>query len=204
MVTKTRYLYYIFYDVHIKPIQTPPSRLGKNCVFYSLMFTVHTPTIQHTRFPPIIHNMLSIIIHTSTHHSIKTHKNSQTSSDKHIFITPWLIEVNPNVKHFPLNHGGSQDGGNVMLSRSQDVLPCSRSKTPPKVEFFTRPDKNACSPTIRTQFDTLPSDLLCNINKWHFTLVHLKKIKKFLTRLTHKNPALHSTRYYKLKYLPSD
>ena len=48
-------------------------------VLCSVMSTVHTPTIQNTRLPPIIHLMLSINIHTSTHHSIKTHQNSRPS-----------------------------------------------------------------------------------------------------------------------------
>ena len=44
-----------------------------------LMSTVHIPTIQYTSLPLIIHHMLSITIHKSTHQPIKTHHDSQPS-----------------------------------------------------------------------------------------------------------------------------
>ena len=54
----------------------------KPCALYSLITTVHIiyiPIIQHTDVPPIMHNILSINLHTSTNHLIKTHHNSKTS-----------------------------------------------------------------------------------------------------------------------------
>ena len=52
--------------------------------------TIHITTIQHTHLPPCIHNKLFITMHTSPHYPIENHHNSQTSSDRHIFVAPWL------------------------------------------------------------------------------------------------------------------
>ena len=54
-------------------------------------------------------------------------------------------------------------------------------QNPPLLEVFTCPAKNSFSLKIYTQFDTLPSDILLNIDEWHFILVNHKKINKFLT-----------------------
>ena len=51
-------------------------------ILCSLLPTVHTIHIhhtQHTHLTPIIHNILSKILHMSNHHPIKNHHNSQTS-----------------------------------------------------------------------------------------------------------------------------
>ena len=93
-----------------------------------LMLTIQTPTIQHTHLPPIIHHMLIIALHTSTHHLIKNHHNSLPSQDKNIFIEPCLSEANPNVPPPPWKSGGSQGGDNMILKctpRSHAILPFS-------------------------------------------------------------------------------
>ena len=105
MQRKYRAYYYLIHTFTYTPDKNP-------CVISPLMSTVNTPTIQN--IPPIIHYILSIILHTSTHHNIKTHNNSQKSPDNHIFVTPRLVWANLNMKHFPLQHGGSQGGGNVI------------------------------------------------------------------------------------------
>ena len=112
------------------------------CVLCYLISNVHTPTIH--QIPPIIHYMLSIILHMPTHHPVKTHHNSQTLSDKHILITPWLGGANLSIKHFSPQRGGSQGGWNMVQSiywiygvhsRSQDVLPSSSAKTLPPLNY---------------------------------------------------------------------
>ena len=57
----------------------PAFQTTKKLNICSLMSTVHTPTIQQTVLPPIIHHMLSTTPHTSTRHPIKTHHNSRPS-----------------------------------------------------------------------------------------------------------------------------
>ena len=70
-----------------KPIQKPLIDYQNLCVLCSLVSIVHTTTIKHTILPPIIHYMISNILHMSTHNPIKTHQTSQNLSEKHIFIT---------------------------------------------------------------------------------------------------------------------
>ena len=124
-------LYVTYYMTPISNLYKPRLPHYKNpCVLFELFSTIHTPTIQHTRLPPITHYMLIIIIHTYTCHPIKTHHNSQTSKYNHIFITPSLSGSNQNIKYLPLQHGVSQGRGNMILTRSQDVLPSSRFQTP--------------------------------------------------------------------------
>ena len=56
------------------------------------MYTINIPTIQHTRLTTIIQNISSINIHTSTHHPIKNHHNSQPSQEKtylHRTMSAW-------------------------------------------------------------------------------------------------------------------
>ena len=73
-------LYVTDYITSTSNLYTPRLPNYKNPrILCSLMYTVHNNTIYHTRLPPIIHYMLSIIIHTSTHHPIKTYHNSKTS-----------------------------------------------------------------------------------------------------------------------------
>ena len=91
ILLKTRVLCHLFYDFHIKPIQITPYGLKNPRVLCSLISKVHTPTIKHTCLPPIIHYMLSIIIHMSTRHPIK----------------PCLSGAKPNMKNLPLQLRGS-------------------------------------------------------------------------------------------------
>ena len=49
------------------------------CYLLSTVHIIHITTIKLNHLTPIIHNILSINLHTSTHHPIKTHHNSQHS-----------------------------------------------------------------------------------------------------------------------------
>ena len=75
---------------------------------------------------------------------------------------------------------------------------------PPNLEVSTCPTKNTHSSKNFTQFDTLPSDTIHIFETCYFSLVHNKILNKVLVRLTHQNPLLCSTSYYKPKYLPFD
>ena len=72
---------------------------------------------------------------------------------------------------------------------------------PTTLEASTCLTKNSCSSKNCTQFDSLPSDLLCNICMWNLGVVHSKKLKPVLARLTQHNPILCASTSYKLKYI---
>ena len=77
MQRKDRAYYYLIHTFTYTPDKNP-------CVISPLMSTVNTPTIQN--IPPIIHYILSIILHTSTHHPIKiitVHKLHQKKYSSH-------------------------------------------------------------------------------------------------------------------------
>ena len=111
---------------------TNPDFLTKNparSLFY--ISTVHPPTKQHTRLPPIISNIPSITLHTSTSHLIKIHHNSQTfiiETYLHCTKCAWVkIDLTPS----PRQHMEIQGGGIVILngaSRSQNILRSSINK----------------------------------------------------------------------------
>ena len=86
-------------------------------------------------------------------------------------------------------------------SRSQYILTCSSNKTLSPLNSLLSLLK---IPLFKNSyvFYTLPLDILCNVCKWHSSLLHCKKINKSLTRITQKNPVLCSTRYSRPKYLP--
>ena len=116
ITTKTRLLRHLFYAVHIKTIQTPRfTDFKKAYVLCSLISTTHTPTVQHAQIPPIIHHMIIISLHTSTHHTIKTRHNSQPSYDKNIFVAPCLYGENPKLPPPPKQRGGIRGGDNIIL-----------------------------------------------------------------------------------------
>ena len=58
---------------------------------------------------------------------------------------------------------------------------------PPNLEDFIRLTKNSCSSKNCTQFDSLPSDLLHNIDMWNLGLVHRNKLKSVLDQITQQN-----------------
>ena len=74
IIAKLRLLRHLFYNVHINTTQNQALPTTQPPVH-----TIHISTIQHTHLPPIIHNILSINLHMSTHHTIKTYHNPQTS-----------------------------------------------------------------------------------------------------------------------------
>ena len=70
----------------------------------------------------------------------------------------------------------------------------------PPLEDSTWPTKTSSSLKNRTQFNTLPLDILRTIDMWHSGLVHHNNFKKLLTWLTHHNPFICYTMCYKLKF----
>ena len=135
MITKNRLLRHLFYDVHIKTIQTCLPEYKISRVLCSLVSPVNIPTIKHTHLPPIIHHIIGTTLHMSTYHPIKTHHNSQPSSDKHIFVSPFLRGSNPNIPPSPQQCGGSQGGDNMITSRFNPVLTSSRDKYLPPLKI---------------------------------------------------------------------
>ena len=89
-----------------------------------------------------------------------------------------MYGTNPNIPHFPHHYGGIQGGLNVILSRSQYVLPSSISQDPPPLKFTLVLIKRTMNKNEITQFDSFPSEILHTINMWYFGLVYHKKIDK--------------------------
>ena len=68
----------------------------------------------------------------------------------------------------------------MILSRSQDVLPYSRSQEPPPLKFPLVLLKRTIHKNLITQFDTFPSKNLHTIYMRYFSLVHHINSTKYL------------------------
>ena len=75
---------------------------------------------------------------------------------------------------------------------------------PPTIEDNTLPNEEVLFLQKSTQFDSLPSDLLHNIEIWHACIVDCNKLKPVSAQLTQHNPVLCVSKSYKLKYSPFD
>ena len=73
---------------------------------------------------------------------------------------------------------------------------------PPTLEASTCPTKNNYSYKNCARLDSLPSELLHNIDMLHAGLVHCNKLKSFLVWLAQHHPVLCASTSYKLKYAP--
>ena len=82
--------------------------------------------------------------------------------------------------------------------------PLRNRNHPPDLESSTCPTKTYRPWKNCTQFDTLPSELLHNIDTWHSGIIHCDNFKPVLVRLTQRNPLFFPTNPYKLKYVPFD
>ena len=90
-----------------------------------------------------------------------------------------------------------------------------RTHSPGRPPFFTlhhppTPEASTC-PTFTnhsykncTQLDSLPSELLHNIDMWRAGLVNHIKLKPVLVQITQYYPVLCASTFYKLKYPPFD
>ena len=85
------------------------------------------------------------------------------------------------------------------LTKVSGCPPLLKQQIPPLLEYSNHPNKQYCSSKICTKFYTLPLDIHNNIETWHLSLLHHKKLKKVLGQLTQNNPLISSTRYYKPK-----
>ena len=74
---------------------------------------------------------------------------------------------------------------------------------PPTLESSTSPTKTFSHKKC-TQLDSLPLELLHNIDMRHAGIVNHKKLKPVLVQLTQKHPVLFEYTSYKLKYNPFD
>ena len=72
----------------------------------------------------------------------------------------------------------------------------------PNLESSTCLNKKSCSSKNFKHLDSLPSNLLHNINMWHSGLLHQNIMKPVLAQLTHHNPVLRASKSYELKYSP--
>ena len=113
---------------------------------YSLIRTVYIiciPTIQHTHLPPNIHNRLSITIYASTNHPIKTHHNSKTSKDKHIFICTMSMWDKPKHTTFTASVWGESGWGYHDHVKVPVYPPLLKIQSPPSLEVSTCPTKES-------------------------------------------------------------
>ena len=75
---------------------------------------------------------------------------------------------------------------------------------PPTHEASTCPTLKNRDYKNHTQLDSLPSELLHNIEMWNTGHVNYNKVKLVLFQLTQHHPVLCAYKYYKLKYPPFD
>ena len=120
---------------------TYTSKIYKPRILCYLMSTLHTPTIQYTCLPPIIHHILSINPHTSTRYPSKLitmhalHKTNRSSS--------YLVFVGQTQTcHRPRDSvGGSRVGTTWSWNAHQGPRPSSppQSKNYPLPWIFCSP-----------------------------------------------------------------
>ena len=72
---------------------------------------------------------------------------------------------------------------------------------PPTIEASTCPTKK-CSYKNCTQLDSLPLELLHNIDMWHASIVNCKKLKRVSLLLKQHHPVICASTSNKLKYVP--
>ena len=181
------------YDIHITTTQTSPSWIQNPAC------TTYTSILHNLHLPPNIHNITSITQHTYIHHSIKTQYLPQFTSlprQAHLYRTmftwgqseKYIAEWTHHIRTERLQAPGYPQ----LLTRHHPNNP----------EASTCLLKHSCLFKNCTQFDSLPFDLLHNINMLYSFLLYCNKQKPILAQLTQHNPIICMSTSYKTKYVP--